>query len=143
MTIARPDPSEKLAYGAEFQFVDGIVDWRPEDLEIGAVFTYRSTLPWIAAHTQAAGPVAPGVLLIEQAAQTALLLLDCPPGKSPRLGNIRATFSQAVPLDTPVLAKVSLSRSMGQVWKFDARLRVQDAVAATVRGIVALAASEW
>jgi 3-hydroxymyristoyl/3-hydroxydecanoyl-(acyl carrier protein) dehydratase/acyl carrier protein len=66
------DLSAILPYGEDFRFIDSVIS-----IEIGRIVartTWRENHPLIAAHFKDGPHVVPGVLLAEQAAQSALLL---------------------------------------------------------------------
>ncbi len=131
-------PSE-LKYGDEFMFVDEV---RSIDIEIGKVITvktYSSHWGIIVAHSLATGPVVPGVLMIEQAAQSALLLqIRRNPELTgyPRLANIRASWSAAARLDVEIIATVQVKDGLAGTAIFEAVLSDEEQEVAGVRGLV-------
>ncbi len=129
------------AYGAAMDFVGRVVQFDRGEGCISTEYVYSSDGPMIAAHTQAAGPVVPGVFLIEQAAQSALALLrlseaaqDC----APRLVNTRAEWHLPVPLDLPIRVDVRAKPVGEGMYSFVSRFEQDAGCAAIVRGVVAM-----
>lgn len=134
-----------LKYGKEFHFVDETL---LVDVEEGLIKTskiYRSDWDIVMAHTLATGPIVPGVLLIEQAAQSALLLC-CYRGPNfaskPRLANIRATWNAPGLLDTPIHAEVRVQGATSSTSSFEASIKCNDSTIARIRGLVAFVQPE-
>ena len=132
--------ADSLSYGNEFRLVDETLE---VDVGAGLITTskvYRSDWDIVAAHTLATGPVVPGVLLIEQAAQSALLLhlhRERDAVAKPRLVNIRATWNAPGTLDTPIEAHVRVRDATPNTSSFEASIRCDERDIARIRGLVA------
>lgn len=98
-----------LPYGEAFRFVDEI---RALDLPryISTETSYRRHEVLINDHRVALDPIIPGVLLAEQAAQSAWLLGRLSgwllPGARVLLGRINCAFERIAPFGEPVVAEV-------------------------------------
>jgi 3-hydroxymyristoyl/3-hydroxydecanoyl-(acyl carrier protein) dehydratase len=136
--------ADLLKYGDEFRFVDETLQ---VDIRAGLITTskvYRSDWDIVVAHTLATGPVVPGVLLIEQAAQSALLLCSYREPDAvarPRLANIRATWNAPGTLDTPIHAHVQVRVATASTSSFEASIRCNGLDIARIRGLVAFIGS--
>lgn len=134
-----------LKYGDEFRLVDETLE---VDVDAGLITTskvYRSDWDIVVAHTLATGPIVPGVLLIEQAAQSALLLCRYREPDAiamPRLANVRATWNTPGMLDTPIHASVRVRDATSSTSSFEASIRCNGLEIARIRGLVAFVGSE-
>lgn len=137
--IQNTSPPFELKYGDEFKFVDEVCSIDIEKGEIITVKIYYSHWGIILAHSLATGPVVPGVLMIEQAAQSALLLqIRRKPEQTgyPRLANIRASWSAAARLNVDILAAVRVKDGPEGTATFEAVLSDEEQEVARVRGLV-------
>ncbi|QPH56032.1 hypothetical protein [Pontivivens ytuae] len=128
-------------YGAAMDLVGRVVQFDGDEGQISTEYVYASDAPMIVAHTQAAGPVVPGVFLIEQAAQSALALLRLSEDVvdwTPRLVNTRAEWHLPVPLGLPIRVDVRAKPVGARMYSFVARFEQALGCAAIVRGVVAL-----
>ncbi|WP_018236252.1 hypothetical protein [Ensifer sp. BR816] len=94
-----------LPYGEAFRFVDEVLELAPPDLIITST-SFAAHKKLVDAHGVAGGPVLPGVLLAEQAAQSAWLLGRrigwLLPTDAALLGRLNCSF------DAPVSARATV-----------------------------------
>ena len=127
MTAATDLWVEWLPYGDSFRFVDEVVEIEmPRRLVSRTHFGRREAL--VQAHRIAAEIVVPGVLLAEQAAQSAFLLGRfngwLGPQDAALLGRLNCTFERPVSADAVVEAEVAAQVQGGDLAGFRADLRV-------------------
>lgn len=130
-----------LPYGPNFLFVDEVVVM-PDERRIVTRKTYASDHPVVGAHRPGGLALVPGAVLIEQAAQSALLLgLESGwigRGQRVLLARVKAEF--LVPVLCPVIveADIALSICRPETLGFAASLNVGGVVHARVAGVCAL-----
>lgn len=133
-------------YGKAFDLVGHILAVDAAAGRIAAQHTYSDGSEAIAAHSEAAGPIVPGVFLIEQAAQTVLAFAretgTIPLGTRPRLVNVRAEWVAPAPLGVPILASVEIGAGPHGVSSFRAVLSHGGEQVAKVRGLVAFTSED-
>lgn len=116
-----------LPYGEAFRFVDEMRRVEPPELLVTAT-AYGPRQALIGAHGVAGTAVVPGVLLGEQAAQTAWLLGWLggwlKPGDRALLGRLNCIFETPVPGDAVVEAEVRALVRRGDTAGFRAAMRV-------------------
>jgi predicted hotdog family 3-hydroxylacyl-ACP dehydratase len=126
-----------LPHGPRFRLIDRVVEWSA--LQRARTITmYAGRAEWLEAHdgTSTVSPAA----LIEQAAQTALLL--CAPRAEhaaiPALGRVEAEFFEMVEATVPVEAEAVITFSGWDAIAFDAELRTDGRLIGTVSGVAKL-----
>lgn len=134
------DPTAWLPHGKAFLFVDEILSI--DDRHVTAVRTVPEAEPWTAAHFPG-DPLVPGVLLLEGMIQTAGIL-GRRVGKSNtkvngRLASVRsARFLHPVRPRARLTYYAELKIRAGALYYFDARIEVDDHIAAEASIVLAL-----
>lgn len=126
---------EWLPYGEPFRFVDEILRLELPGLLISSA-GYERHRRLIEAHRVAGTLVVPGVLLAEQAAQSAWLLGRCSgwlqEGDVAVLGRLNCVFHSSAPAASPVIATVRRVVQSTETVGFRATLESKDIEVATV-----------
>lgn len=128
-----------LPYGADFRFVDRVVAFvANETIETEKV--YLSDLPIVAAHFMNGPKVVPGVILVEQMCQSALLLgIRSELFRSetvPMLAEIKVRFLHPVMTDATVLARVTIGTCLRDVMTFTAKAMASGRTVCQMSGMV-------
>lgn len=136
-------PSEALAalpFGAAFHFVDS-VNSVACNTRIVTSKSYDGQLEVIAAHMVLGGLV-PGSVMIEQAAQTALVLAlirgDAEPGRLGVVGAIKARFERPVTAPAELFCHLNVAYLQRPQLGFAAEISLDGAIVARVSGACTL-----
>lgn len=126
-----------LPHGRAFRLVSEIV--HRERGELATAKHWLADDRILSDHFRGGPHVVPGVLLAEQAAQTALLLAMLEGFARPRellfLGSLRCEFPAPGYAPCSVVARVSLEAALGNHFGFRARCSVGEREVARIRGI--------
>lgn len=124
-----------IPYGDGFVFVDAVLELQLPQ-RIVTSHEYREQGSLAGQHLVGGRGVVPGILLAEQAAQSALILGHASgwlkPGDVALLGRINCTFQSVVELPATVIAVVSAQVQGGGIAGFRADLRVGDSQVARI-----------
>ncbi|MEQ8307749.1 MAG: hypothetical protein RIA09_14425 [Hoeflea sp.] len=138
------DALSELPQKPPFLFVDKVLGHT--DLTIAAVFSYELDHPIVMAHRNVGNSI-PGSVLMEQAAQTALVLAKLHtlvPAEMPLLvGALQGKFLRPVIAPSQVICRVAIVYSRSVQIGFKSELEVGGEVSARVKGACSiLSASE-
>lgn len=135
--LSRLDVASLLPHGPEFTFVSELLQHEPGALGSAKHWSHDDQI--LKSHFPRGPRVVPGVLLCEQAAQTALLLamLDqfVPPGETLLLASMRCEFPASAIAPCTVLAWVRTEAVILDRFGFQARCMVGHEEVARIRGI--------
>jgi acyl carrier protein/3-hydroxymyristoyl/3-hydroxydecanoyl-(acyl carrier protein) dehydratase len=133
------DPSTILPYGDQFRFVDLIVSAELNRIVTSTAWNAENLL--VAAHFRDGPHVVPGVLLAEQAAQSALLLANlrglAAPGEAMFLAQLRCDFRAAAVPPLTILTTVDFRATALGHFGFMATCSSGDLELARIKGIAA------
>jgi|SRR6185369_241940 len=135
--MVESDVRAYLPYGPDFSFVDRVLS----HTEVGDFVTektFHTTHPILLSHFARGPSIVPGVILVEMANQSALLLATLS-GRVPAharmlLGSIKASFLHPVPAGSVVTSQVTIDSPAGG-FEFKAVLSCQGKTVARVQGI--------
>lgn len=133
MTI--DDALAELPQEPPFLFVDKVLEHT--DLTIAAIFSYELDHPIVMAHRNVGNSI-PGAVLMEQAAQTALILAKLytlVPAETPLLvGALQGKFLRPVFAPSQVICRTAIVYSRSAQIGFKSELEVGGEVSAQVKG---------
>ncbi|WP_417745641.1 3-hydroxyacyl-ACP dehydratase FabZ family protein [Rosistilla oblonga] len=130
-----------LPYGDAFLFVDRVVAIRPSEC-IETEKRYSSTHPIVEAHFADGPKVVPGVILVEQICQTALLLgirsgmFDTK--SPPLLGEIKARFPTPAVADCVITSRVTMDTCIRRAVHFQGQAFRANAIVCSMSGLIVL-----
>jgi 3-hydroxymyristoyl/3-hydroxydecanoyl-(acyl carrier protein) dehydratase len=130
---------DELLYGENFCFVDRVVSLVAGQT-IDTEKQYHLALPIIAAHFLNGPKIVPGVILVEQICQSALLLgvrsKLFRQGAIPILAEIKARFLHPVKAESTVIARVTIDTCLRDAVAFRGQSLVSGQVVCKMSGMV-------